>query len=181
RVGRVVVDEPPAAQLDRPELDLQGPGLDDLREHRDLGERRPAAGLHRKVDVVEPDRAQNEPAPPETREPQIDLEPGQLDEVGAWLAWPRGDGDVADDHATEPGLHGNALDGSRTLERRGERHFQALAGELRAPDAHYEPRAECQDERQNKPGARGIAEVAPEPSTPRRTLAHGALSIPTAQ
>src|SRR5262249_3472450 len=136
---RVVVDHPPSAELDRAELDLNGPGLDDVGEHRDLAQRGPAAGADREVEIVQSDRSQGQPPPPDALQAEVDLEPGELEKMGTGLARSRGRGDIADDHAPEPGLDGNRFDLRRALERRAERDLQALAGELRPPDADGEP------------------------------------------
>ncbi len=62
-------------------------------------------------------------------------------------------GDVVDHHASEPRLDVDPFDAYRAPERRRERGLQALARELRPPDAHGEPQAEDQDER-NEPARR---------------------------
>src|SRR5262249_25145088 len=116
-----------------------GTCLDDLGQHRDLAQRGPAAGADRQVEIVEPDRSQDQLASPDARQAQVDLEPREFEEMRTGLTRSRGGGDVADDDTPEPGLDRHRFDLSRTLERRAERHLETLAGELRPPDADGEP------------------------------------------
>src|SRR4029434_11234207 len=108
----------------------------------------------------------------------VGLEPCQLQEMRPGLAFERICRDAVDDDASDPSVHGDALDTSRMAKGRGERALQTLARELRPPHAHGEPDSDREDDQEEQQGARGVAEIAPEPSTSPRAAAHGPPSIP---
>src|SRR4029453_2719789 len=103
----------------RSELDPERAGLDDLRQDRNLPQRRATAGADPQVDVVEPDRAKHEATSPQTADADVGLEPCQLQEMRPGLAFERIGRDAVDDDASEPWLNGDALDTSRMAKGRG--------------------------------------------------------------